>query len=377
MPNLRFLKRIHSCPVESTSGMNIPNDDTDGSASNEDKNAFFAYYKSTGIPLPSTWGDCPIKNLEGDDTLSESTDITVSSLPSRSSELDVRANCPVFLAPSSRVPDMKFNHSPMYGIDGSLCKSIPMDGTPVSVSSPLFEGVMVNRVKGMGDEKYFEGRRRSFQWTLQGKFKKRIRFDHLVTGQDLGRPFRNVPNVGFIDKGLHLLKGRLPDVFESRLAGDKPKFEHAIINGCQHFRVEDPNQKGAIFNLMTDAEDGNIVEENSLLNDPSVPKDGEKRKKYFAKLENLVKFHYETEYVYTFNFYANFFNMAKYSFELTPFVSIDLAPFFNGYPIYMAMLKDSSSDENIIATEIWHKRLLDYDQKPGLLARIFANKKVR
>jgi len=214
MPSLRFLKRIHSCPAESTNGMNIPNDDTDESASNEDKNAFFAYYKSTGIPLPSTWGDCPIKNLEGDDTLSESTDITVSSLPSRSSELDVRANCPVFLAPSSRVPDMKFNHSPMYGIDGSLCKSIPMDGTPVSVSSPLFEGVMVNRVKGMGDEKYFEGRRRSFQWTLQGKFKKRIRFDHLVTGQDLGRPFRNVPNVGFIDKGLHLLKGRLPDVFE-------------------------------------------------------------------------------------------------------------------------------------------------------------------
>jgi len=43
----------------------------------------------------------------------------------------------------------------------------------------------------------------------------------------------------------------------------------------------------------------------------------------------------------------------------------------------MAMLKDTSADENIIATEIWHKRLLDYDQKPGLLARIFANKKVR
>jgi len=381
MPNLRFLKRIHSCPVDPIRPGEASANETESCISDEEKNDFLSYYRSSGIPPPSTWGDSEGSNkifFESDDTISESTDSTASSLAtSRSSDLETNNSCPIFLAPSSRVPEMKFNYPPLYAIDGSLCKSIPMDGTPVSISSPLFEGVMVSRVKGMGDNEYFEGRRRSFQWSLQGKFKRRIRFDHLVTGQDLGRPFRNVPNVSFIDKGLHLLKGRLPDVFESKLGSETPKFEHAIINGCQHFRVEDPSQENLIFNLTTDAKNGTIIEENALLNDPNVPKDGEKRKRYFAKLENLEKFYYETEYVYTFNFYANFFNMSKYAFEVTPFMSLEIAPFFNGYPIFMAMLKDSSDETYILATELWHKRLLDFNQKPGLFARLFANKKIR
>lgn len=338
---------------------------------------FLSYFQSTGIPPPITWDSESDLKADGksDDAASECTDITVSSTDLETRNSRTTGN-PVFLAPSSRIPGLKFSHAPMYNPDGSLKGSIPMDGTPVRVSSPLFEGVMVNRVKGMGDHKYFDGRKRTFQWSLQVKFKRRIRFDLLVTGQDFKRPFRNLPNAGLIDKGLHLLKNRLPDVFDSRLGADEPIFEHALINGCQHFRIDDPGRSGPMFDLFTGAKDGNIVEDTSLLNDPNVPKDSEKRKRYFSKLENLQKFYYEPEYVYTFNFYANFFNMTRYSFDLTSFFRIEVAPFFNGYPVFMAMLKDKTTDEFILATEMWHRQLLEFDEKPGGIARLFARKKM-
>lgn len=79
-------------------------------------------------------------------------------------------------------------------------------------------------------------------------------------------------------------------------------------------------------------QDGNVIENTSLLDDPTVPRDGVARRKYFSKGGNLERFYFETEFVYTFDFYANFFSPARHRLELTPFFSVDLIPYFNGYP---------------------------------------------
>jgi hypothetical protein len=63
-------------------------------------------------------------------------------------------------------------------------------------------------------EAYFKGRSRHFQWTVQGVFKERVRFDEMVTGQDFDRPFRNPPAMKLVDQALVLLKTKLPDTFE-------------------------------------------------------------------------------------------------------------------------------------------------------------------
>jgi len=39
----------------------------------------------------------------------------------------------------------------------------------------------------------------------------------------------------------------------------------------------------------------------------------------------------------------------------------------------MAMAKDKCSDTYLWGTEMWHKRLINYDEKPsGLVARLFG-----
>jgi hypothetical protein len=114
--------------------------------------------------------------------------------------------------------------------------------------------------------------------------------------------------------------------------------------------------------------DGNIKEDTSLLNDDNIPKDGAGRRKFFSKQSNLSRFFFEPDMVYTFDFFSNYFSPSTFSLEIGP-MSIDLVPYFNGFPLFLSMAKDKSSGEYLWATEIWHKRLLNYQETPGRLSR--------
>lgn len=120
----------------------------------------------------------------------------------------------------------------------------------------------------------------------------------------------------------------------SDLFSDNPIFEHPLMAGCQHFRVDRPEDieglpEDEIYGV---GEDGNVIENTLLLDNANIPQDGVGRRKYFSKNCNLEQFYFEPQFVYTFDFFANFFSPARHRLELTPFFSIDLIPYFNGYP---------------------------------------------
>ena len=114
---------------------------------------------------------------------------------------------------------------------------------------------------------------------------------------------------------------------------DKPRFEHPLICGCQSFRVDKTSQfDEQSYTLLGEGTRGEIIEDCSLLGD-EVPKNPEKRRKFFCKQKNLENYYFEpNDYVYTFDFYANFFSPARHRLEINPFFSIDLIPYFNGRP---------------------------------------------
>jgi len=211
---------------------------------------------------------------------------------------------------------------------------------------------------------------------VSGTFTKRMRFDEVVTGQDFGRPFRNSPASHLVKRGLDLLKNKLPETFECDLLSEEPRFEHPLIAGCQCFRVDrieafGETSEGIPFEEIFEKK---LVEDTRLLGDSRIPQESDARRKFFSKKKNLEGFFFETGFVYTFDFYASFFSPARHRLELTPFFSIDLAPYFNGYPLFMAMAKEKKSGEYLWATEMWHKRILNFDQKPGLVGRFFASR---
>lgn len=256
-----------------------------------------------------------------------------------------------------------------------------MNGSAVEFEGPYFEGRMVSRIRDlptkeqsnnlMSNREYFQNRSRQYQWTVQGRFKKRMRFDKVVTGQEFGRPFRNAPSSRVVKRGLDLLKHKLPETFECDLFSDEPRFEHPLLAGCQHFRVDRPEDLEGLGDgdMHGFGDDGNLIEDTSLLNDDSVPADGVNRRKHFSKNANLERHYFEVDLVYTFDFYANFFSPARHRLELTPFFSVDLVPYFNGYPLFMSMAKEKDSREYLWATELWHKGLRDFSASPGRLAK--------
>lgn len=262
---------------------------------NEEYQRFISYFKQSRIPHPEHW-------------------------PAKS---------PIYVTSSARAPYIKYdlkleekqrdNHS-------KIPSPFPLDGEVVSFNGPLFQGSIVSRMKDVPhstvpsavdeeivrSDEYFKGRSRQFQWTVQGIFKKRTRFDQVVTGQDFGRPFRNAPATTLVKRGMDLLKNRLPDSFVCELFSEQPRFEHALIAGCQYFRIDqiststtDTASDHSLSNddvtikvekhkhLSGENKRGDIKEDSTLLDDPEIPKDAEKRRKYFSKQENLEKHYYE------------------------------------------------------------------------------------
>jgi|AntRauTorckE5430_2_1112549.scaffolds.fasta_scaffold05602_2 hypothetical protein len=155
----------------------------------KEKEEFLSYFQTSNVPNPDKWPD----------------------------------ESPIYLAASQRAPNIKYD-LPLQ--ESCASPPFPLDGTAVPLDGPLFKGVMVSRIKNAprmtrscssnptSNGNYFKGKSRMFQWTVQGIFKKRIRFDKLITGQEFDRPFCNTPSTTLMKKGLHLLKSRLPDTFE-------------------------------------------------------------------------------------------------------------------------------------------------------------------
>lgn len=177
------------------------NNDSDASSSqpeepkpgvvDEDRHAFLSYSQQSGLPSVENWPN------------------DVSSV----------------VIPSQRATEIEYD-IPENNMLGPVCvKSLPMNGDAVHFSGPIFEGKLVSRMQdiplrpckrknNMTNAEYFNNRSRQYMWTVQGRFKKRIRFDEVVTGQEFGRPFRNTPSSAIVKRGLSMLKHKLPETFE-------------------------------------------------------------------------------------------------------------------------------------------------------------------
>ena len=156
----------------------------------EKEASFLAYYHQSKIPDPKLWPE----------------------------------NSPIYLSASKRAEEI------IYDLPGGDCSSsppFPLDGSIVQFDGPLFRGKIASRIRNAPSmnisrnkkvtstaKEYFEGKSRKFQWTVQGTFKRRIRYDEVVTGQNFDRPFRDTPSASIVKKGIDLLKNRLPEGFE-------------------------------------------------------------------------------------------------------------------------------------------------------------------
>lgn len=233
-------------------------------------------------------------------------------------------------------------------------KYLPL-GIPFNFSSDLFEGLCLIRVKGANsdateeDAKYFSGRKRLFQSIVQGRFKEEVNVSDCMTGHEFTRPLKYLPHPIILKTAINLL-GRFQPGASISVHTDQPYISATLLETTQIFRGDQPGNEPNIANH-------NIQEDSSILGGvfatDTIP--ASHRKRIFSDPKACPKCTFDTETVYTFEFYQNSFDAQSYSLDLG-FTKLALSKVFDHQPIqWLGKMRDG---KYLWSFQVWNESLL-------------------
>ncbi|KAL3779183.1 hypothetical protein ACHAW5_009380 [Stephanodiscus triporus] len=231
-------------------------------------------------------------------------------------------------------------------------------GVPFKFSSALFEGTCLIRVKGSrsdapeDDAKYFSGRKRIFQSIIQGRFKEEVKVSDVMTGHEFARPLKNLPHPIILKTATNILS-RISPGTSIAVHTDQPHIKATLMETTQIFRGDQPGNEPdiACHRIQEDSSvfGGAFAKENIT---------SSRRKRIFSNPAKCHDYTFDTETVYTFEFYQNAFDSQTYSLDLG-FAKISCVTIFDGQPIqWLGKMRDG---RYLWSFQIWHENLLSKD----------------
>jgi len=248
--------------------------------------------------------------------------------------------------------------------------NVPLS-TVVNINNGFFEGKLYIRLKNHGkDQGYFSGRKRINSWTVQGRFKKRLRFDHVWSGQKWDHKWSNLPPKMIMNAGLKFAKKLNPLLHES-------------INSPQPFAIWPLISLPTVLNISKPGEEPDIAthtlkENTKLLKDSKnrpLLKSASHRKDFFSRNPSALKKHYfDTDKVYTFETYQNLFDVLSFTYVL-PIKNVSLLNKFQEMPLeFSAFLFQPKDVTNRTAT-IAQFRKIKYQKDLKFCWRVLLHSK--
>ncbi|KAL3806925.1 hypothetical protein ACHAXA_006640 [Cyclostephanos tholiformis] len=231
-------------------------------------------------------------------------------------------------------------------------------GVPFKFSSAMFEGTCLIRVKGSksdapeDDATYFSGRKRIFQSVVQGRFREEVKVSDVMTGHEFARPLRNLPHPILLKTATNLLSKISPGM-SINVHADQPHIKSSLMETTQIFRGDQPGNEPdiACHRIREDSSIfGGVFANGNIASS--------RRKRIFSNPANCHEYTFDTETVYTFEFYQNAFDGQSYSLDLG-FTKIGCSKIFDGQPIqWLGKMKDG---RYLWSFQIWHESLLSKD----------------
>mmetsp|Transcript_32393 Transcript_32393/g.69938 ORF Transcript_32393/g.69938 Transcript_32393/m.69938 type:complete len:660 (-) Transcript_32393:76-2055(-) len=213
-------------------------------------------------------------------------------------------------------------------------------GVPFSFSSELFEGTCLIRLKGSisddpkGDEEYFSGRKRIFQSVVQGRFKEEVPVSQVLSGHEFARPLENLPHPFLLKTATNFI-GKVSPGANIAVHTDRPHVEAPLGGTSQVMRGDEPGNEPNIA-CRTIVEDcsvlGGVFEKGTV--------SASRRKRLLSNPARCEGYAFDTETVFTFEFYQNLFDAQTYSLDLG-FAKIGCSTVLNGQPIqWLGKMRD-------------------------------------
>jgi Protein of unknown function (DUF1769) len=233
-------------------------------------------------------------------------------------------------------------------------------GKPFHFSSELFDGHCLVRLKDVpnsdspsGDKAYFSGRRRLFQTVIQGRFKEPLSVSDVLTGHEFVKPLQNLPHPWILRAATNLI-GKLAPGAEIRVEGNRPTMLAPLAATSQIVRGDEPGNEPNIEGEEDLQEDCSLL--GGKFSSGRISAAG--RKLHLASPHRAQEYTFDTETIYTFDFYQSLLNAATYSLELGV-ANIGMAPILNGQPIQC--LCKTTDGRYLWSFQLWHESLLQDD----------------
>jgi hypothetical protein len=233
--------------------------------------------------------------------------------------------------------------------------SVPVNTeTAMEFETELFAGKILCRFKGVDKttaktpESFYSRKRCTFQVLVQGKFKERVRADELVTGGEFYHPFENVPPKSLVYAGQQFFMQLTPGLEVDMLA-DPPYYYAPMASTVSILAAHEDGRAPDITSDIgenTRLFGGKFAEREVSLNE---------RSRIFSDAQQAAKYEFNTEDVYTFDYFQNVLLFDDYCLDIG-IAKRMLHTHLVGQPInFFAKTKDG---RYAYSFEIWHQSLL-------------------
>eukprot|EP00755_Sulcionema_specki_P039815 Sspe_Gene.24636::Locus_9797_Transcript_6_10_Confidence_0.233_Length_2781::g.24636::m.24636 len=193
----------------------------------------------------------------------------------------------------------------------------------------------------------FATKRRKLVLTIQGRFKRRLRFDEAECGLMWTRALSNLPWAVIVNSAETVIATLSPGAKANIRAESYPHFLNLLAAGADSIHIWDPANDPPEERWDPVAE---IVQERTQWRTTKA------RQAYFKKRENATKHYWEPDLEYTFDFYGDKVDLARFIAKIPTLPEFSLQKFFNGQPF--PFLAQTTNNEVLWHFEMWHESLL-------------------
>jgi hypothetical protein len=199
---------------------------------------------------------------------------------------------------------------------------------------------------------------RKFQAVVQGKFKRRTQFSSVYTGQVLEEPVTSLPAKWIVRSALKLVSNLQPAI-KVNLTGNKPYILSPLASAAQKIIVSMPGDEPSVSKNIYFSEEDMVLQSKDFENMDRI-----KRRAYLSKRANLNKYYFETDLVYTFDFYQHLINLSTFKLELG-FIKYDITKILGFRPVQIMAVEFDPTQSGqtepekwpfLYNFEVWHRR---------------------
>lgn len=289
---------------------------------------------------------------------------------------------------------------------GRVSNELPL-GVPIAFESDLFVGHILFRFKalvdlddaeeGKGDDDsdpstqngddehrdvgddlshmqtsaaYFKGRKRRWQYVVQGRFKQPLVASDLYTGDVYSKPLKGLPPPFLLHPVEDFVKMMVPGIHFDIADSDQPQIL-TLYGSVQTLRVDEPGQEPNICDIdlqeestaMLDSIDGsdNNNQSDDDENDKYATVGRYRRKKLLSNPTKASQYTFDTNHVHTFDHFDHIMDYGTYEAHFGGGMTIDLAQHLDGQPMSIGALVPNNNNGNqwMFRFHVFHERAME------------------